>query len=171
MEIRNATTVASGEVDQQQAAATQYVEPFADSGGASDVTQVKADVVADIQADTEIQRHADQGPPANLSNAVAAAWSSTVVSSQVSALEAGMNDAAADPSYVSFIDNDVVVEEWQGVRINGNDAFAVFKGYERRKFPGEGWQDDQEGQWQAHVTNESGTWKLVDQTQANIPPE
>jgi hypothetical protein len=135
------------------------------------VAQVKADVVADLQADRAIMAPATV--PASLETQLAGIYSSSVLASTVSQTSQAMVAAQSDPTYKPYDRNTFTVTQWQGVQVSGATALAVFLGYDSYASPGQSsFEDDVVRQWQVLLAFEDGRWKLVSQNSidpADVP--
>jgi hypothetical protein len=151
---------------------------FADVGTSQAVSDVKADVVDDLQGLRSMMRL-----PANVAERTRVAQSGVLQSSQLLAqvvsatdatdssasIQAAIKAVATDPSYRAYQDNKFIVVAWHGVKISGFTASVLLDGHDSY-YDARGWADDPTRQWQLQLALESGRWKLVSQKSISIPP-
>jgi hypothetical protein len=137
-------------------------EPFADDGPAEEVAQLKDDVVSGIEEDREIMRATTV--PERLREALGRIWAGEALDRVVTETIDAILAADADPNYTNYSGYNFVVEEWQGVRVNGMAGFALVAAHERWYFEDATVKDDATQQFQLEVAKEDGRWKLVHET-------
>jgi hypothetical protein len=147
-----------------------YLSPTADSGAAEDVTRIKEATVTGIDAIKTGMRL-----PANAAERAIAARSlpevaarravlahvldPSVSGAETAEIEAAIATVAADPSYQAYQDNKFVVDQWQGVRINGDSALAVLLAHDTY-LVGHSWKIDPVKQFQIEFRRAGKDWKI-----------
>jgi hypothetical protein len=141
-----------------------------DAGPATDVMQVKSDLVTDRQTEQAILGLPQA--PAGLQVMLGEVTAASVLDQQTSTAATAMAQAYADPTYQPYIDNLFVVDQWQGVQVSGATAGARLMAHDAYKNPDGTWEHDISRQWQVQLSLESGHWKLVSHKEvdpANAP--
>jgi hypothetical protein len=161
--LRNAKPVAPEDVTNPPGTLSRR-DPFADSGAPAEITAVKSDLVADMVADRAAMASTAPRAVPSLRSALEPVWASSAIDATLRETKAAVDEAAADPTYRGYVDNDFVVDGWRGVRINGTVAFALLKAHDTYRLTDSGrWDPDDPGQWHVHLVKEGGRWQLVKQ--------
>ena len=77
----------------------------------------------------------------------------------ISDIERALTSVAADPTYRCFQDYRLIVKNWQGIQVTGDQAEAVFEASNSYKVDGS-WVDDPVEQWQVSLVRSGGVWKI-----------
>ena len=143
--------------------ARHYRDPLPDAGPATDVADVKSDVVADLQRDREIMRPTTVPP--DLRNQLTEIYGLEVLDNVTTETSKAMQLAAQDPNFPVYEENRLTVTQWQGVQVaSAETATAMFLGYESWRNAGSTTFDaDPVLQYQLTLVKESGKWKLIDE--------
>lgn len=138
-------------------------QPLPDAGLATDIADVKRDVVADLNRDADIMRPTIV--PSDLKIQLGEIYAAGVLDAVTADTSKAMAAAAADPNYAVYDAHTFTVTQWQGVQVGTPVTAAVtVLGYDSWRTPGATtFQADPPLQWQLVLAKEGGRWKLVDE--------
>ncbi|HVF74088.1 MAG TPA: hypothetical protein VM938_03495 [Acidimicrobiales bacterium] len=89
-------------------------------------------------------------------------FTDSVAAETVRSMENTLRQVQADPNYKGFSDYRLTIEEWYGVIVDGNKAFAGFLGFESYLTPRKnGWSDEGKAPWHVWLERDGDVWKLV----------
>jgi hypothetical protein len=163
-----------------QVSTASLVQAFSDVGDPRVVAEVKADAINDMQglrsamrlpasATDRVAAVSDVVQMAKTAGILQRVMSASSVAQSVADVQAAIRAVASDPTYRAYQDNKFVVDDWQGVKIDGSTASAVLNGHDSY-YDAQGWADDQTRQWQLDLQLEGGAWRLKSQKSISIPP-
>jgi hypothetical protein len=147
--------------------------PHADGGNPSDVAQVKSNVARVMDAywnamalPTDIVARQAQiaDGRAERRDVFAQVWTREALPTRVGEMEKALELVATDPTYQAYSKARFVVEEWQGVTVEGTQANVVVTGHPEFLVPSTGWQLGARSQFQLALTKQqpgSNGWRLA----------
>jgi hypothetical protein len=138
---------------------------FADAGDPAQIAAVKAQLPDRLTADRATFRFPldEQAIGDRLGDPLKATWAQVAQATQYQEKYEALKLELSEVGYRPYDDNRFVVDQWQGVRISGADAFALLQGHDEYLDESTGWSADPVRQWQVNLHLEQGSWKLVDQ--------
>jgi hypothetical protein len=150
----------------------EVMSAFADAGDPGQVAAVKTQLPDRLAADRATFRFPldEQAIGDRLGDPLRATWAQVAQATQYQEKYEALKLELSEVGYRPYDDNRFVVDQWQGVRISGADAFALLQGHDEYLDESAGWSPDPVRQWQVNLHLEQGSWKLVDQKSVGGAP-
>jgi hypothetical protein len=145
---------------------------FPDTGDATTIAAVKTSMVAHMAADNAVYRAplTEDAIAERLGEPLAAIWSQAAQAVQYDqhykALKLLLGE---NTNYEPFEDNRFVIDQWQGVRVNGASAFCLATAHDEVQRSGV-WEAADSQQYQVSMVFEDGAWKLNEVQMVQLNP-